>query len=269
MSNPTPLTREILLLVLVSLAAGSMIQAQPLEGRRTLKGEVERTAKNIKSAMRDATDIKIAEFQDLSQSRFSGSVGPGLKVTLQETLKGMGIVANEDASHILTAEYFVNDLESLKAGDPLSLTIRMGLRNRRGQKLVTLLPIDAEFGAEHFANVNTASDMARIMGFHGQVTSDQEAREQLDRQPDNSQRQREMGQGLIHPQGFLNGRRIRSSEQSSYEVEILARKLKASGSAQPRQPSLDKGLPFVNLGLNELYEVRVYNNSSEIGRASC
>ena len=227
----------------------------------SLNDEIERTAEVVKSALKDASDIKVMEFTDLSQNKHSGSVGPGLKASFADVLKKKGIVHNDNAAHILTGEYFVNDIESLKNGEPLQLEIKLGVKNRKGQKLVEILPIDAAADAAHFGKVTATNDIAKAFGVHGTIRSDRDAEQKGDNVPTKEERKADMGQRVLNPQGFVSGTRIRSDAQSPYEVEILAQPVSAKGQPAARKPRLQDGLPFVDLAQNDLYEVRIHNNS--------
>ena len=237
------------------LGAGSPALAAP----GTLQDEVARQVDIIKSSLGEAHDIKLTDFTDLSLTELSGQIGPGLKESFRTALSEKKILVNEGAEHLLTGQYFVTDKKSLQANQPLRLTIKLGLVKRSGQVAVELLPINAEFDtAKHIARIDSTRDLALAFGFHGRVTPDHG-----DYQAPKQERQKEMTDQILKPVPFLSGTRVRSKQESEYEVEILAKPLNdyATGKAQPRTPRLEKGQAFVDIERNELYEIKIFNNS--------
>jgi len=69
-------------------------------------------------------------------------------------------------------------------------------------------------------------------------------------------------------QYFVDGSKIRTSSKSDYAVEILTRS-PVGKNYRPRGPkSGDSAVPFVPIGVGEVYGVKIYNNSDqEIGVA--
>ena len=70
------------------------------------------------------------------------------------------------------------------------------------------------------------------------------------------------------PHFFVDGSKIKTSQKSDYAVELLTRS-PVGKKYNPREPkSNDKSLPFVPIGVGEVYGVKIYNNSDqEIGVA--
>ena len=79
------------------------------------------------------------------------------------------------------------------------------------------------------------------------------------------QRNKEIQQRLRNPLVFVHGPNqtlISSGQGSPYAVELLVKPLRdAAREATPRSAHIENGQAFVEIQKDELYEVRVYNNS--------
>lgn len=231
----------------------------------TLSDEVARSVGIIKSSLKGATDIKLSPFTDLSVSDFSGAVTPLILEEFKTALAHEQIVLNDNAAHILTGQFLVTSEAGLKKGELLQLTIKLGLVNRRGQRPVELLPINAEGNPDHFAQVSNPRDLAQAVGFNGKLTSDREHQIALDtaqNKPETEVR-KELTEQLVEPAGHVTGSKIHSVAGSPYELEILTRPVSSKGNYSQRMPRIEDGLPWVDLEINEVYAIRIYNNSTK------
>src|SRR5262249_42828395 len=146
----------------------------------TLEEEVMRQVEVIKSAMGGAGDLDLREFQGLSTDELNGQIGAGLRESFVVSLRAVGVVLNKNADHVLNGEYFVTDRISLKTGEPLQLTIKIGLTRRSGDAAVELLPIRTTVKRpEHFAEspvakIDSTKDLAKAFGTTASLTPDRE-----------------------------------------------------------------------------------------------
>lgn len=250
---------------LVALAALSLLAASAARAAGPLTAEVFRTVTIIKSSMSGSTDIKLGSFEDLSLSKFSGSISPLILEEFKAAFTKENIILNDNAAHILTGQFLVSDAESINKGDPLQLTIKLGLVNRRGQRPVELLPIFTEGDPKHFLTVNSTQDLAKAVGGHGKITSDLEFQKERnsEEQVPVKQRQQELAKLMVDPHGHISGKRIHSVAGSPYEIEVLSRPVSSGGNYNICQPRLDDGLPWVDLEINDVYAIKIYNNSDK------
>jgi hypothetical protein len=101
--------------------------------------------------------------------------------------------------------------------------------------------------------VDSTKAIAQAMGFTGALSKD----------ASKVDRNKELQRGILKPQCFLDGTKIRARSGSPYAVEILVKPLDNQDrlTPLPRAPSDVNGEAFVDIKQNELYEVRVSNES--------
>lgn len=73
-----------------------------------------------------------------------------------------------------------------------------------------------------------------------------------------------LDQATKHPQVIIDGVKVKSSAQSPYSVEILAKPKTSTSALEIRQPRSEQGMAFVDLALEDVYAVRVTNNTEEL-----
>ncbi len=160
---------------------------------------------------------------------------------------------------MLTGQFHVADANGLHTGEPLALTLQLGLTDRRGRQPVELLPIYAEAGAEHFAKVTDVEFVAKAMGVVGVIPTALVQGDDLAGQA----REQELAKIAEAPTGYVAGTRIRSAAESDFEVEILSAPLEGDEPLRPLEPVLDGGLPFVDIPHDHKYQIRIHNHSPE------
>jgi hypothetical protein len=233
---------------------------------KTLEGEIERQVEVIKSAMEGAGDIDLREFQGLSTDELNGQIGAGIREAFVASLRTVGVVLNTKADHVLNGEYLVTDRTSLQNGEPLRLTIKIGLTRRSGEAPVELLPIRTTVERpEHFARVDSTKDLAKAFGTTAGLTPDSHGM-----QISKEQRQREMREQILKPSAKIFGTRLRSSPTSAYEVEIYAKPLYGGRSIHPCRLRWERDVAYVDLNKDDVYEIRLYNRSNaQVAAAVC
>jgi hypothetical protein len=139
-----------------------------------------------------------------------------------------------------------------------------------GQKVVRLLfrIVDTATGEENnlsltrFLRDNTT--IARVLGVSGPLPLDP-AKDQREQR---RERNKAIQDNLQNPKAFIdqkNPSRVSSTSDSPYQVEILAGPL-GDGKARPteaRPARVADGGAFVDVMRGEVYEVRIYNRSSD------
>lgn len=226
----------------------------------TLEDELSRVVTIIKRNLGDAKEIAVARLTDLSaNTRHSGAIGAGLREAVVAECARQSIDVRDAASHVLTGQFHVADADGVRTGEPLALTLQLGLTDRRGRQPVELLPIYAEAGAEHFATVTDVEIVAKAMGVVGVIPTTLVQRDDLASQA----REQELVKIVEAPTGYVAGTRIRSAPESDFEVEILSARREGDEPLRPLEPVLDGGLPFVDIPHDHKYQIRIHNHSPE------
>ena len=209
----------------------------PLPMRAAQDGEKE----NLKTAIKTlASEVRVMLKQQNQESvavvDFVGSVvdsnfGPGLKRLLSEELKAQKVSVSETASYTIKGKYAAVD-------DPDE-------RNR----IVMRLSVDVFSSSQgkrgtYVANVRDTTDIAKLAG----VTASLQPRD------DAETRNQKIQDSKKEPSVHLDGTRIKTRPDSPFAVELLVK-------SQPRQPKVEKGQAFVDIQRDEIYAVRVHNNT--------
>lgn len=177
------------------------------------------------------------------------NAGPGLEQILTEELNRIipGIV-REDAKFVLKGDYaFAKTRNPADEGRKvIKITVR--LIEKEFAEEVVRIPLHVQLGH--------TKTIAEIL----QVTAS------LPAKGSKAERQRRLDDANENPQVTIHGAGdtlVSSSPDSPYAVQLLVKPLKnhEHHHAQPRKAEDVKGLAFVDIQENELYEVKVYNNS--------
>jgi len=196
-------------------------------------------------AEENQSTVAIGEFT--GDKRFDAHAGPGLEEQLCILLNKLqhGVVDPKSQFEIrgeynLTADPIDKDLCAIL------IKARAYLAGEEKKEFSKKIPI------RHVANT---ADLARLLGFTGHLT------------PDGSKKTRhnEVRKQVENPQVHITGPNqtlILSHPQSDYAVEMLV-KPAISAEAQPRRAQAEGGRAFVPIAVNELYEIKVHNNSRQ------
>ncbi len=180
------------------------------------------------------TSVRIRDFESLGE--FESSAGVGLAQQLGEELKKNGIQVNQAKAQILIQGEFepVKDSESGHVGALLTLTLRdLQTRKKLDKK-------QFQIGILGNANFQTL--------FGAPFNKDPDEQNQA---ADDS---------VTKPKAVVENKTIvRSHKGGVYALEIL---VKENGVYKPRKARIDQGHPFVTINREEVYAVRVINDTN-------
>jgi len=177
----------------------------------------------------------------VGKARAPASAGPGIKQVLVEELQKLGVRVKNDANLEIKGDYRdVQDDDS----ERVALRLQASVLNRAGDAVVVLgkkLVLDAE--------IEDRDALVQVLGvskpdFGAGLTAEKECAEIRAR--------------LNRPSVSLTGTRIAADAKSPYALEIL---VKASKGYQARKPAEETGLAYVPLGRDEVFAVRLLNDS--------
>jgi len=147
-----------------------------------------------------------------------------------------------------------------KAGVLITRRANVGLRGRfslgktaRGQAIATIsgeLVDNSDRALLSFSRqVESESDIASITGLTFEVEADASIK----------QRSEEIVSTVDKPTTHLDGTIVRARDGSPYGVELLVKD--PGGSFSPRPGVLDDGLAFVDIAVDDVYQIRLINNT--------
>ncbi len=216
-----------------------------------MRAELARVAGEVKALLGGNKTVALRDFNDLSPRR--ANAGPGLQDLFQAELSKLGLTIDPEADRVVTGEYTFKD-------DPatgllvVSLLIRVLERN--GEVLVDLVAKAKAKRDDFTAKSSDTKDITKVTGFTGHLPPDGSKKERND----------EIKKRLKEPSVFIHGPNqtlISSTKDSPFAVELLVKPCNAPREqpARPRPAHEDKGQAFVDIRKDELYEVKIYNNS--------
>lgn len=233
------------------LAALVMFQTSTTFATNELRDELSAKAKTI---------LDISKNQPVTIGQFSPTglpnthSGPGIELILKDELESIskGIV-RDDAKYEIKGDYGF-------------------FTSRRNPSLkqvkISMRVIDTEFGEdvhkfEVKAEIGGNNSIAQML----QVTAN------IDPHGDKVSRNKELARRSKNPSVHITGFKhslVSSASTSPYAVEMLVKPLAnhQRKTAAARRANALKGLAFVDIKQNELYEVKLYNNSNKEVAAS-
>ncbi len=226
-----------------------------------LQLELTRVAKTVKQ-IADAEGV-----DSVSIGRFSGpptvpsDANAGLNMVFRQELERTGLKITRRASIGIKGEYFIEpDLnDSDHAHEPLAVRIDIQLVDAFG-KVLTKLDFRSDTSKEELnqpagfqqgktvARVTDANDIVALLGANVALPPDLDLKS----------RQEVFKKALLNPTCFLSGSQVMLDERSPYALEIL---VKRGEEYQPLKPTLEEGLPFVNLKKGDVYAIKLVNRS--------
>lgn len=239
---------RLCLTIALMLAANSNLIAD------SLPGQLLRTAELIGSFLHEEEmdSVSLGEFSPVGDSRVD-AFGPGLRIEMARALErytrdnDRRVSIAENARVQLSGTYQViddpEDAAATSQGLPQQLVLKIEFKLVRG----------AERIFRHTAMVSRVRDIIKAEGIGGLLNLNDSTR-------DLHKTVRELRET---PTYVLEGPRIRSFPHSPVSVEVRAKAVLNSGPAMPRIAELRDGIPFVPVGIGEVYEIIVRNASNE------
>jgi hypothetical protein len=199
-------------------------------------------AEQIIEVVKGGSQSSIAVGEFVGQARFDTNAGTGIAEDLKSLLEELkpGFV-QRDAAFSVTGRYaFVEQKErpELKV-----IKVTAVITDKQDNRL-----------SEFVTEIDSTKAIAQVMGAVAALPKDGSKVE----------RNKKLQEAIEKPEFHSEGTKIRPRPDSHYAVEILVKPLQGHErlKAQPRAPSDQKGEPFVEIQPNELYEVKIYNDST-------
>lgn len=224
------LGRRLGLCGLLLLAA---VAAEPASPSRNVSLEMDGLAERIAQAVKGAGHkaITVGTFAD--RSTVPSNAGPGLVQLLRDSLQKQGLQVKDDARLEVGGEYFTQVDEEV---DRQAVYVRAIVRNEEKREMF-------RFGRKVFGARAVASLLA--------LTLD-------DLPPDEAEQDAKIRLAVAKPHDHIQGSRSAAGPESPYAVEIFV--MEGTRFA-PRPLESRDGRAFVSLKKEEIYAVRLINNS--------
>lgn len=229
------LTGKLVRISSVLAAFAVLASSRPLLAQGNMQRELAALAKDVKKFLdgRNAREIAVGAFT--GPDSMPASSGPAISQILSTELHGLGIQVKPKARLKVLGKY--KDVEDKKT-EYLAVALSATIVDDRDKVLVNL-DRRGIFGDE---------SVSALMGLTVQLPPD----------GDNATRDKKLKESIDKPQAYLVMNRIGAAKESPYGVEIL---VKAGEQWVPRKPRLENGLPYVEIKRDEVYAVRVINDS--------
>jgi hypothetical protein len=198
--------------------------------------ELSKIAQQVSAFLRHYGNSTVAVGQFTCPPQLSASAGPGISKMLAEDLIESGIVVKRLADLGIKGEY---RLAIQNGPDGPEAQIKGVVENLSGKQLYSFS-----------RNVKGTAALVSLFG----LTVDLPASE-----TDEARNQRIVA-SLKQPQTHLKSARISAGTKSPYAIEVL---VQSGDQYQPRTPTNSDGLAFVKIDRDEIYAVRLINDSDE------
>ncbi len=217
---------------------------------RSMAEAMDEAAQRIVEAMKSAEkeSLELGTFAPSRQAPAKG--GAGLKVEIIRALnaKKAGLVKEKAAAVVLTATFRV-------VNDPLDED-KLSIREKVTFELLD--QNDDPVGGRVVVYYNRIQDIAKTEGVQGKLDLDAGVKDQ----------HADVKEKIENPpKPHLDDTRIKTSEESDYALEIVAKSLAdaddSSIEAAAVRPSLEDNLAKVGIGVGQVYEVVVHNDSDQ------
>jgi hypothetical protein len=207
-------------------------------------------AGNLKKLIKGLGEQGIALGQFTGPPNFPTSGGPGIVKVLSDELDKAGVEVKVRANLGVSGTYRAigekAGLNLVGGGKSVvvpgldfevtSLVIKFQVEDATGKRIV-----------DYEQKINDPNTISKIFGLT------------FDAPPSNPSKP--IKESLEKPRVFVDGSRIRATEQSPYGIEILVR-AEGKQDRSPREASVEEGLAFVAIEENEAYAVKLINDSS-------
>lgn len=227
--------------------------------------DVQAVAKAVANQL-GGQSLRVEPFRDLSIGKLSGKSAEGLRQTLITFLQQAGVHLGEsdERMFILSASFAIRDQAAPATTNLYELTLQPTLEDSTGKPYL-IPPIhgdvnvgDVASGAPMKIHTDDTSVIAKYAGFSGPISPD----------AGKEQRHEDLRANLQTSPVVLAGTKIKPSAHSPYAVEVLVFETKLDshgewcpvGDGRPAHPTLEAGRPYVEIPLDAVYELVVYND---------
>jgi hypothetical protein len=223
-------TRIVIAAAIVLLATVAPQALATEELRKELAVVAGGVAKALKAMGNES--VSIGEFT--GPSNLSATASPLLAKLLTEELGKLDVAVKSDVKMSIKGEYL--DITDAATGK-LAAQIKGEVLDRSGRAMFTFA-----------RRVSGDLSLASLFGISAEL------------KPDGGEKARneQLLAALDNPEIQINDARISASPKSPYAIEVL---VKAGNQYLPRPAVNEEGLAFVKLGRNDVYAVRLINNS--------
>jgi hypothetical protein len=212
----------------------AVVAAEPASPSRNVSLSMDRLAERIAQAIKGEKQDAIAIRTFIDRSTVPSNAGPGLVQLLRESLQKQGLQVKDDARLEVGGEYFTQVDDEV---DRQAVYVRAIVRNEKKREVF-------RFGQK----VHGARAIASLLA----LTVD-------DLPPDEDDQDAKIRLAIAKPHDHIQGSRSAAGPDSPYAVEIVVKE----GNRYVRRPLESRdGRAFVSLRKDEIYAVRLINNSS-------
>src|SRR5688572_6468408 len=218
---------------LIALAAVLMIiaSAPRAEATEKLRKELAVVANSLAKALKGMDETSVAMGAFKGPSTLPTSSGPLFTKLLKEELEKQSINVNTGSKYLIKGEYMdVIDARSNK----LAVQFKGELTDKSNTPVLTF-----NRGA-----IESDTTLASLFGITTELASNATP----------EKRDEALQNGLDKPKVFINETRVSATKASPYAIEMLV-------AGRPRPSVDDEGLAFCKIARDEIYGLRVYNNS--------
>lgn len=221
------------------IVIGSAIGCNRAEAAATIKEEVASIAKEVQKTLEDEKQDSVAIGDFTGPASMETNFGPAIQKALTEELTKLKINVTKKASLSIKGDYFRGD-DPNKPEQRVTVNMVFRIHAANGK-------VKAEFSAEIKNNL----EIAKMLGVTINFT----------KKSDEEKRNEEIKEQLTNPKVAIDGTKVKATKNGEFAVEILV-KSNAAGPASPRAPKEEDGQAFVGINRNELYEIKLHNQSN-------
>jgi hypothetical protein len=198
------------------------------------KEDLRKAMKTLANAVRQVVEEEKQEavsIRDFTGPTKTINFGPGLKNMLMQELAAQKLTVSEKANLSILGRYA--DIKDEKDEKQMAMRLTVEVVDQREERR-----------AEFKADVRDNTDIAKLAG----VTAS------LPANGTKAARNEKIQDAKNRPSFHVDGAKVKATSASPFAVEVLV-------SNQPRPVEVKDGMPFVDIKRDEIYTVRVTNNS--------
>ncbi len=224
-------------LVVAVLVAGWLV-APPaaLASTEALRAELAAVAKSVKDLLEEEKRSSVAVGEFSGPAALDSQFGPGIGAVLAEELAKLGLTVDRKAELCVCGNY-ADDTTTVRGEPRLVMNINARVLKRNGDEL-------------HRIKTRVIRDNTTIAKAAGVTAS-------LSPNGSALQRNEEIRRAIEAPSAVVRGAKVAARADSPFAVEVLVRA--ATGDTVARPAAVVDGHPFVGIGKDEVYELRLTN----------
>jgi hypothetical protein len=232
--------------IFVLAGVALLTAARPASASEALRKEIHAAlAEPIKKLLEEEKQEAIAIGEFTGPAQLDTNAGPGIQQLLTEELMALKVPVQKQANLSIRGRYAKLDDKARPGQIVVRLTAEVFDRND-------------ERRAEFHAVLQGLADIARVLGATVSLPPPDEP-------GSGRQRNQELNRRLQAPTVHVAGSKVSAAADSPFAVELLV-KSSPSAPAEPRAARLEDGQAQVDIKRNEIYEIKITNNTpSEVG----